>query len=192
MKNFKILILILNVYINNIHGAVWFKASGIKTVCSKRECVEYCDLDDYFLKPGESINSENCTAVYCNSDFSSSGHSCGYANVIGLKNEKIKTKVEELLLKALPAIFQEVYYKTKICKNGQCEYFCDLGENKLKPGESLKMEDCTEIICNEDFTTTQNSCSVAITADGCVLSPDFTLIYPQCCNKLCLSTKKIV
>lgn len=66
----------------------------------------------------------------------------------------------------------------------KCETFCKYGEELIKPGESIKTKECTEVVCNEVFKTIVNTC-VAAEMDGCTMKPDFSLSYPECCNKIC-------
>ena len=67
---------------------------------------------------------------------------------------------------------------------GKCEDYCNVDGQLIKPGESFKTKECSEILCSKDFTARGVSCGIAI-EDGCKMEPDFTLEYPECCYKIC-------
>ena len=55
----------------------------------------------------------------------------------------------------------------------------------IKPGESYKTKQCSEIFCSKDFSAEDLTCGSAA-VDGCkYLEHDYSLEYPDCCNKIC-------
>ncbi|CAG9802423.1 unnamed protein product [Chironomus riparius] len=80
--------------------------------------------------------------------------------------------------------FYENTNKTVCDVTGKCEDYCNVDGQLIKPGESFKTKDCSEIICSKDFTARGVTCGIAI-EDGCKMEPDFTLEYPDCCYKIC-------
>lgn len=82
-------------------------------------------------------------------------------------------------------VFWTFFVSFPVCDvTGKCEDYCNVDGQLIKPGESFKTKDCSEIICSKDFTARGVTCGIAI-EDGCKMEPDFTLEYPDCCYKIC-------
>ncbi|KAG5682582.1 hypothetical protein PVAND_011927 [Polypedilum vanderplanki] len=76
-----------------------------------------------------------------------------------------------------------------VCQKGKCTDYCDIDGHLLEPGESIKTNQCTEIVCHSDFSSSGYSCGIAV-LNGCKMSPDYSKKYPECCNKICLEENK--
>ncbi|KAG5682581.1 hypothetical protein PVAND_011926 [Polypedilum vanderplanki] len=93
-----------------------------------------------------------------------------------------------LIAYAFAAISYGPIRKFTICKNENCESFCEVKKYKIKPGESIKTNECTEIFCLLNFSTMELSCGQEI-VDGCLMQPDFTKKYPECCGQICTNKR---
>lgn len=52
---------------------------SIISVCKRGNCVDYCNLENVNLEPGEQYE-ENCTLIKCLEDFKFTQEGCGIAN----------------------------------------------------------------------------------------------------------------
>ncbi|CRL02964.1 CLUMA_CG015874, isoform A [Clunio marinus] len=70
------------------------------------------------------------------------------------------------------------------CSSGTCVDYCDHNGQRILAGEEIT-EMCTLVRCNEDYSKDYRSCGVGATESCKKLSPDFSLPYPDCCNRVC-------
>ncbi|KAL7028552.1 hypothetical protein ACKWTF_005891 [Chironomus riparius] len=81
-------LLILSIFIININAAVWLNPNAKKTVCDDDgKCEDFCEVDSQLIKPGESFKTKHCSEIFCYSDFSARGVTCGIAVLDGCKME---------------------------------------------------------------------------------------------------------
>jgi Single domain von Willebrand factor type C len=52
----------------------------MRPVCIDGVCENYCVIQGYNIKPGQSVKTSFCSELHCRTDFSGTGESCGIAS----------------------------------------------------------------------------------------------------------------
>ncbi|CAG9802422.1 unnamed protein product [Chironomus riparius] len=70
------------------------------------------------------------------------------------------------------------------CEGSNCQKYCDIDNRLILVGTTLKTDQCEQITCDADFSSSYYSCGIAVDKNGCTLTPDYSFKYPECCNKM--------